>query len=549
MPRHLEEADDADADDVDAAVCDTGTFARFAPIVQAVSIAMLVADLALLVLIFALRQQRPTRMAGVGFLAIIVVGCAAGHVMTLLDSQPASKTLSCILQQQLLYAFVYLTSAPLVGKLASLCKLARMLQSSKSSAWDGLAKRVAIGLLLTQLLLPGLVETVVEGQTTHDDPFTQRDAGEPEPELELAEQQPMRYMCFETRAERVLLVAHLLLLGALCAGSLGALGWLHSSQFMLASSIGGVDGAAAAAASVVSASPSASPPYSQQLPLALGTIAVGALALLGMLGAAALDDAWGRDAAILPLRLLGVTGVAAVLIATQVAPPLLHALRAARAASTRGRRRAQHADVDRVVRRRMLSRDEGRRGAAAGASGPLASSAVRPQKGGSSGSSGAGQPTGHRPQPLQRSELTDGASLLPGPTGGLRPVGNLHLCTALLRAVSLAGAISAARARAARGGARRKAARRAAARLEHATPPTRMRAGWQTANRESRGGSNYAAAHPSLGRICVRATHSRAPLHPPLCNPPPPPDRPTDARAEPHGRLWQRCVSLCSASS
>ena len=126
-------------------------------------------DGVLLVLIVHLRRHRPLQRAGVTFLACLLLGCMLGHVASLMDGLPLSGAV-CRSKMGVIYACLYALLAPLLGKLASLCRAAQnVLLAGHTTGWDTFAQKVTATVLGVQLMALLLYLGLTAGKATRDD--------------------------------------------------------------------------------------------------------------------------------------------------------------------------------------------------------------------------------------------------------------------------------------------------------------------------------------------------------------------------------------------
>ena len=141
-------------------------WADTAATISFVSIALEIVFLALLI---RLRLHRAIQRAGVGYVVSLLVGCLFGHLASLIDGLPPSPT-ACRSRLALIYIFLYGLLAPLLGKLASLCRASHdVLLAGHTSGWDTYAQRVALSLLGLQFTLLLFYLGITAGKPTRED--------------------------------------------------------------------------------------------------------------------------------------------------------------------------------------------------------------------------------------------------------------------------------------------------------------------------------------------------------------------------------------------
>ena len=135
---------------------------------RSISVANCALDVLLLCLLVLLRRHRPIQKQGFGFLACVLFGCFCGHIVSILDAYAPSAQL-CRGRLAVIYLFIYGLLAPLIGKLASLCRAAQnVLLLGHSTGWDPVARKTTGIIYATQVLALALYLSLTAGKKSRE---------------------------------------------------------------------------------------------------------------------------------------------------------------------------------------------------------------------------------------------------------------------------------------------------------------------------------------------------------------------------------------------
>ena len=283
---------------------------QWADMTSALSYTCISLDVVMIVLLVAFRHHRPVQSAGLGFLLCLLTGCIFGHLASLTDAF-ALTAASCRGRLALIYLFIFFLVAPISGKVASLCRVARNASlAGNASGWDLYAKKCTLVIVMLEVIILVFYLGITAGKPYRED--------------------RLQTVCSEKISEHAFHMFDGLLIGALILGIFAMIAWLQMTSLVTAKR------------------------GTKDLLLCAITSMLGSGGLLSLLAASSQDVlSISMASAITPVRLCIILLVAWVHVGFQVVPALFltFQLLFERKFNPHGRRR-----VNRMRRSTSLSR-------------------------------------------------------------------------------------------------------------------------------------------------------------------------------------------------